>query len=73
MMLMVGHAFAAALIGVIGGIGIALGVLHSRHSTPPTTFVVATGVLCVIAAALAAIPGALMGALQDPAEILRVP
>jgi putative ABC transport system permease protein len=67
------NATLSALIGTAIGTAIALAVLNGRHHIPPTSFILATGVLCLLAASVAAIPGAMLGAVREPATILRVP
>jgi hypothetical protein len=66
-------ASLSAASGVLLGTSVALIVLHQRASSPDATFVCATGVLCMFVAAVASVPGAMLGAVTEPARILRVP
>jgi len=65
--------------GVLGALGISIGVaigavlLGPRSGSLPPSQYVATAVFGAVITTVAAIPGALASAVQDPARILRVP
>lgn len=63
-------AVVGALVGTAGG---HLILLSSGLGLPPLAFGLASAVLTVFAAGLAALPAALLTAFRDPASVLRVP
>lgn len=71
--LVTAQTVATAAIGAVAGITVGSVVVQRILGTAPTAeFGTAVGVLAVIAAAIAAVPPAVIAAYRDPVRILRV-
>lgn len=70
---MVGRTLVPTLAGCALGIMLGLGITYYQGFGAPLSFALGTGILTVIVMGIAALPGALWAAHQDPVTILRTP
>jgi putative ABC transport system permease protein len=71
--LVIGRTLIPAGLGaILGGIAAAVWGRTQTHAPGPD-FTIAVAVLCLLAAAIAAVPPALIAITRDPVRVLRTP
>lgn len=72
-LLVLGRTLVPGLLGAVLGTAAGTALAVRAGSLPPIEFIVATGVLAVLTAALACLPPAALAAYRDPVAVLRTP